>query len=200
MGSEGGPLPGFVANGVLLGTSRRGLGWSGQVRRSAVRPRVFCRSSTGEAGWLVLEKEVLPQDTDYSGFAWHGTYVEYFEEIRCLALRTYGLGYGDFLQSFRLHFALTNMEMQFRRPAKLGSLVLVKGRFGESRNPRLTCECSIVSKEDPSLEYVSATCSLVTITEDFRPARWPKPFAAWYQSYHEASKDGGVVPAITNFL
>lgn len=47
--------------------------------------------------------------------------MAFFEEIRCVSLREWGFPYAEFVDQYGLHWALTDLSMNFIRPAQLGS-------------------------------------------------------------------------------
>ncbi len=73
----------------------------------------------------ILNKTVLPQDTDHAGVMWHGSYLNWLEEARVDALSKIGLSYADLsLKGFEL--AVVELTIKYLSPLHHGNKVLLE--------------------------------------------------------------------------
>lgn len=95
------------------------------------------------AGWLEGREHVLPvriyyEDTDFTGVVYHANYVRYFERGRSDCLRLAGVGHADLLAADPpTAFAITRMNIEFRRPARIDDALQVRTLYERIRGPRL---------------------------------------------------------------
>jgi acyl-CoA thioester hydrolase len=103
------------------------------------------------AGWFdgpdhpfehVLPVRVYYEDTDFTGLVYHASYVRFFERGRSDFLRLSGV---DHVSMGRLDtaFAVTRLEVDFRRAAGIDDALWVRTRFQSVRGPRIVIAQSI---------------------------------------------------------
>ena len=69
----------------------------------------------------VLPVRIYYEDTDFTGVVYHANYLRYFARGRSDALRAAGVSHTDLLGDERPSaFTVVRMEIDFRRPARLG--------------------------------------------------------------------------------
>jgi acyl-CoA thioester hydrolase len=96
--------------------------------------------SEPSAGWVEGREHVLPvrvyyEDTDLSGLVYHANYVRYFERGRSDFLRTGGVHHAELLaRPDPVAFAVTRMEIDFRRGARIDDALLVRTSYDAARS------------------------------------------------------------------
>ena len=73
----------------------------------------------------ILNKTVLPQDTDHAGVMWHGSYLNWLEEARVDALSKIGLSYAD-LSLTGYELPVVELTIKYISPLHHGNKVLLK--------------------------------------------------------------------------
>ncbi len=73
-----------------------------------------------------LEVRVYLEDTDAQGVVYHANYLKFFERARTDLLTARGVERSDL--SDRLRFVVHEMNIRFRRPARLGDGLTVVSR------------------------------------------------------------------------
>lgn len=68
---------------------------------------------------LPLQIRVYYEDTDAGGVVYYANYLKYFERARTEWLRNLGIGQTLLAETERRLFVVKNVEIQYRRPAKL---------------------------------------------------------------------------------
>ncbi|MBD2102229.1 acyl-CoA thioesterase [Leptolyngbya sp. FACHB-261] len=97
---------------------------------------------TVQSSWFEYPVRVQPQDTDYSGSAWHGTYVAWMEAARVECLRSVGIGFEE-LVAAGCDLPVVEMSIRYHRPARLGMEVLVRARLAELNSLRMDWDYQI---------------------------------------------------------
>jgi acyl-CoA thioester hydrolase len=69
---------------------------------------------------------VYYEDTDAGGVVYHATYLRYAERARTEALRDAGIPHADLVDRFNLMFMVHRIEIDYVRPARLDSLLVVE--------------------------------------------------------------------------
>ena len=88
------------------------------------------------ADWFVYPVQVYPQDTDYAGVAWHGSYVHWLEQARVAWLQGRGLNFGD-LVAAGCDLPVVDLTIRYQKPVFLGEEILVKARPRPRQGVRL---------------------------------------------------------------
>ena len=82
-----------------------------------------------------LEKQVLPQHTDYAGVMWHGSYVNWLEEARVEALDAAGLRYAEMTAS-HVDMPVVSLKIEYRQALRHGDRIRLESVFGERAGVR----------------------------------------------------------------
>jgi len=128
------------------------------------------------SGEIVDGEHCLPvriyyEDTDFTGVVYHGAYVRFFERGRSEALRTVGVHHGQLLAAETpIAFAVTKLEVEFRRPARIDDALLVRTAFEGAKGPRLFIRQRITRAGEP---IVDGRVEVVCIDLSGRPKRPP---------------------------
>ena len=86
-----------------------------------------------------LTKRVLPQHTDHAGVMWHGTYLNFLEEVRIDALDEVGLSYSK-LSDKGFEIPVVSIELRYKRSFIHGEKVIMESQFKLKNKIRLTCK------------------------------------------------------------
>ena len=78
------------------------------------------------------------EDTDAGGIVFYANYLKYFERARTEWLRSLGWGQQHLRETLGGMFVVTNVQLQYHRPARLDDLLLVSARVSECRAATLT--------------------------------------------------------------
>lgn len=113
------------------------------------------------------------EDTDLSGLVYHANYLRYMERARSDMLRIAGIGQRASLEGGEGVYAVTNLQLHYRRPARLDDDLMVVSRVtGVS-----AASCSIhqmVMRDEELL--TQGGISVAFLTPQGRPRRQPRPW------------------------
>lgn len=111
-------------------------------------------SPTPTAGVIDGREHLLPvrvyyEDTDFTGLVYHANYVRYFERGRSDFLRVAGVRHADLLErDDPAAFAITRMEIDFKRAARIDDALVVRTTYDSARGPRLFISQRITRGEE----------------------------------------------------
>tara|TARA_Y100001968_G_scaffold150373_1_gene137552 strand:- start:427 stop:867 length:441 start_codon:yes stop_codon:yes gene_type:complete len=88
--------------------------------------------------WKLI-KTVLPQHTDHAGLMWHGSYLNFLEEVRIDALDKVGLSYSKLSKS-GFEIPVISIQMRYKKSFIHGEKVLLTSQFKLKRKIRLVCK------------------------------------------------------------
>ena len=83
-----------------------------------------------------LAVRVYYEDTDFTGLVYHASYVRFFERGRSDFLRLAGADHVV-MASLETAFAVTRLEVDFRRAARIDDALLVATGITAAKGPRL---------------------------------------------------------------
>ena len=130
------------------------------------------------AGRLVPGGHVLPvriyfEDTDFSGFVYHGSYVRFMERGRSDFVRLIGVGHTELDRGEHgepLFFAVRHMEIDFLKPAGIDDLVEVETLVRDIGGARLKLRQTIRRAAEVLVE---ADVTIVLVSHQGRARRIP---------------------------
>ncbi|HIK55251.1 MAG TPA: acyl-CoA thioesterase [Synechococcales cyanobacterium M55_K2018_004] len=114
--------------------------------------------------WFHHVVRLYPHQTDYSGIAWHGTYIAWMEEARVEYLRSLGVNYSD-LVNLGYEMPVVELNIRYHRSVQMGAEAIVKTRLSSLQGVRMNWEYRIESADEQEL-YVTAQVTLVTVDLD----------------------------------
>lgn len=117
-----------------------------------------------------LPIRIYYEDTDFSGGVYHANYLRYFERGRSDFFRMIGISHTD-LAADDTAFAVTRMELDFKRAARIDDALVVQTAWSQIKGVRLLARQAITRGEEMICE---AKVDAVCITLDGRP-RKPAP-------------------------
>lgn len=128
------------------------------------------------------------EDTDLSGIVYHANYLRYMERARSDMLRLVGIDQRAASESGEGHYAVSNLQIKYRAPAKLDDELVVASAVEAVRAARCTIRQRVM-RGDTIL--TDATVTAAFLTPDGRPRRQP---ADWVQRFQSILN--GDVPAL----
>lgn len=130
------------------------------------------------AGRLIPGGHILPvrvyfEDTDFSGFVYHGSYVRFMERGRSDFVRLIGVGHAglnDGEHGERLAFAVRRLNIDYYKPSRIDDLLEVETLVERVTGARLVLRQSIRRDE---ILLVEAEVTIVLVTPDGKARRIP---------------------------
>ena len=86
-----------------------------------------------------LTKTILPQHTDHAGVLWHGSYLNFLEEVRIDAFEQLGLSYSK-LSNKGYEIPVVSVQIRYKISFNHGEKILLKSQFKNENKIRLTCK------------------------------------------------------------
>jgi acyl-CoA thioester hydrolase len=117
------------------------------------------------------------EDTDLSGIVYHANYLRFMERARSDMLEAAGIDQRGEMEGGTGYYAVADLRIGYRRPAKLGDALLVKSKVLKVR--AAACEIGQDIWRDGEL-LTSATVTAAFLGPDGRPKRQP---AAWRAAF-----------------
>mgnify|MGYP000582991719 CR=1 FL=1 len=117
--------------------------------------------------WLNIR--VYYEDTDFTGMVYHANYLRFFERGRSDFLRDAGVSHQSLLaREEPAAFTLTNVEVDYKRPAKVDDLLSIRTRSIGVKGVRMFFNQTCLLGDDVVCE---ARITAVMIHTDGRPMR-----------------------------
>ncbi|MCF6199196.1 MAG: YbgC/FadM family acyl-CoA thioesterase [Hyphomicrobiaceae bacterium] len=135
------------------------------------------------AGRIKDKQHILPirvyfEDTDFSGLVYHGSYLRWCERGRSDWMRLLGVSHEELFAGVNgsppLMFIVRNMEMKFKRPAKIDEILHVVSTTKDWSGASITMQQDI-RRGDTLL--MRAIVQVVLISDKGKPQRLPKHLA-----------------------
>ena len=115
----------------------------------------------------LLPVRVYYEDTDFTGVVYHANYLRYFERGRSDFFRMVGISHTELAQADTA-FAITRMELDFKRAARIDDALVVRTTYDRVKGPRLFVSQRITRGEELICQ---AQGEAVCITLDGRPRK-----------------------------
>jgi len=138
--------------------------------------RIYCKAgrmeseSEGGRKTMVTREEVMFFDTDCGGVVHNLAYLRMIETCRTRLAATLGMDLVGMTQSM-LFPVLTRTEVDYRRPAKLGDWLEIRGWLGEVGSVRFWCEFEIRRESDWELMVTAKQALAVVKMPEGKPQR-----------------------------
>ena len=116
-----------------------------------------------------LDLRVYYEDTDFSGFVYHASYLRFLERARTEWLRAIGFEQGELKQADAVAFAVRRIEIDYIRPAKMDDSLSVETRMRRLGGASIDFEQTIMR----GVEQLVAAFVAVAMLKDGRPSRIP---------------------------
>lgn len=129
--------------------------------------------------WITVR--VYYEDTDFTGMVYHANYLRFFERGRSDHLRDAGVSHQSLLQrEDPAAFTLTNVNVTYRKPAKVDDLLHIRTRYLGMDGPRIRFSQGCLRAEEVLAE---AEITAVMIHADGRLRRPIREIAVLLEAY-----------------
>ena len=118
------------------------------------------------------------EDTDLSGVVYHANYLRYMERARSDMLRLVGVDQRATMEAGGGAYAVADLHIKYRRPAKLDDALIVVSRLTQLRAAAVRIHQRVMRGQE-ILAEADVTAALVA--PDGRPKRQPAEWAAAYE-------------------
>lgn len=99
---------------------------------------------------ISTEIRVMYFDTDAGGVVHNIVYLRFIETARTYLAMQLGMSFEEIART-QIHPVVTRTEIDYKRPARLGDIIVVNGRLAESSGVRFWVEFEIVRPADHTL-------------------------------------------------
>jgi acyl-CoA thioester hydrolase len=108
----------------------------------------------------LLPVRVYYEDTDFTGLVYHGAYVRWCERGRTEFLRSAGVSHAGLLDLAEpMAFAVTRMDIEFHRAARIDDALIVRTAFEAFRGPRLYIAQTVERDGQPlAVAHIEVAC------------------------------------------
>jgi YbgC/YbaW family acyl-CoA thioester hydrolase len=128
---------------------------------------------------LETREEVMFFDTDCGGVVHNIAYLRMIETCRTRLAALMGMDLRT-MSGTRVFPVVTRTEVDYKRPAKLGDWLVIRGRLDEISRARFWCAFEMIREEDGAI-LVTARQSLALVTmPEGKPLRLP---AEWTEMW-----------------
>lgn len=142
------------------------------------QPAAFRKVALMSAARPALEtrEEVMFFDTDCGGVVHNIAYLRMIETCRTRLAALMGMDLRA-MSVTRVLPVVTRTEVDYKRPAKLGDWITIRGRLDEISRARFWCAFEMIREEDGAI-LVTARQSLALVSmPDGKPLRLPSEWA-----------------------
>jgi acyl-CoA thioester hydrolase len=127
-------------------------------------------------GWIEDQNHIFPirvyyEDTDFSGFVYHASYLRFMERGRSEFLRKCGIGHRNLLNAAEpLFWTVRHISITFTRPARVEDALLVRTCVADVTGARIFLQQYV---ERPGEEMTRADVEVCLINPAGKPRRIP---------------------------
>lgn len=118
------------------------------------------------------------EDTDAGGVVYHANYLRFMERARSDMLRLAGIDQRAALDGGEGVYAVTRVEIDYRRPAKLEDDLVIESRVAQVR--AASCIIDQMIRRGPDL-LIQARVIVAFLSPEGRPRRQPP---RWVELFH----------------
>lgn len=118
-----------------------------------------------------LPVRVYYEDTDAGGIVYHASYIRFAERGRTEMLRDAGFEHAQLFREQGIAFAVVSMAINFRAPAKLDDLLVVKTSISRLGGASMDMQQDIYRENDAICEI---KVTLVCIDNALKAVRLPQ--------------------------
>ncbi len=118
---------------------------------------------------------VYYEDTDVSGVMYHARYLAFLERARTEFLRSLGFEQDRLIERYGLAFTLSDIQIQYRKPARLDDELKVSVAVEKLGAASLCFAQTICSIPDNTLLATASVRAGCVQLPEFRAARMPDP-------------------------
>jgi acyl-CoA thioester hydrolase len=123
------------------------------------------------------------EDTDFSGVVYHARYLHFMERARSDMLALVGIGQREAHAAGEGAYAVTAMDMKFKRPAHFDDALLVTSTVEAVRGASVDIHQTVSRDGDNGQDtLVTAKVTAAFISPSGRPVRQPKQWINAFQA------------------
>ena len=123
-----------------------------------------------------MEVKIYYEDTDAAGVVYYANYLKYMERARTEFLNKKGIDVAEHHRRGIL-FAVVDVDMHYKRPAKLGEIISVTTEVTGMTHVTITIRHQVLRM---NTLLVEAMVRLACIDPDGKPRRIPPEFSSFY--------------------
>lgn len=116
---------------------------------------------SAEFNWQV---RVYYEDTDAGGVVFYANYLRFMERARTEWLRSAGFEHDYLLNEHGILFAVKNLEIHYKKPARLDDLLTITSRLLTKRGASLTFQQSITNNNNELLTQAEIKVACLNAT------------------------------------
>lgn len=124
---------------------------------------------------ISTEIRVMYFDTDAGGVVHNIAYLRFIETARTYLAMNMGMSFEE-INRTKIHPVVVRTEIDYKKPALLGDLILVKGRVTETSGIRFWVEFEIVRPSDSATLVTCRQALALVQMPQGRPVRLPAGF------------------------
>jgi len=137
------------------------------------QPAAFLIPPMSDRPVIETREEVMFFDTDCGAVVHNLAYLRMIETCRTRLAGLMGMDLRA-MSDTQLFPVLTRTEIDYKRPARLGDKLLVRGRLAEVSRARFWCEFVMIREEVPDTPLVTARQALALVQmPEGKPVRLP---------------------------
>lgn len=119
-----------------------------------------------------MKVRIYYEDTDAAGVVYYANYLRYLERARTEFFSGYGINVAEY-HNMGYFFAITHVDIHYKRPARLGDVIDVTTGLAELRAATITLKHQIFRDDNLLVEaFVTVAC----IDKNGKPMRLPDIF------------------------
>ena len=122
---------------------------------------------------FVWALRVYFEDTDAGGVVYHARYLNFFERARTEMLRALGVSQTELRERHGLIWVVLDIQVQFRRAARLDDELLVSCELTWVRGVRQGFRQNMIRKADGALVATAELSAVLLHADTHKPARVP---------------------------
>ena len=124
------------------------------------------------------------EDTDTAGVVYYANYLKFMERARSDMLRAVGIDQHDMLRGDGSAYFVTQVDIRYRRPARLGDDLQVVSTVEQVRASSVRIQQRVM-RDDELLTDASVTAAF--LDKDARPRRQPRE---WVEMFRQLGSEG----------
>lgn len=132
-----------------------------------------------------LPVRVYYEDTDAGGIVYYANYLKFAERARTELLRSFHIHQQKLLEEEHCAFVVSRVQIEYKTPAKLDDILLVRTIIKRVRGARLSLEQTVL-RGDCSL--VTLLVDIACIDKDGKPRRL---LPSLMESFNKMRKENG---------
>jgi len=127
---------------------------------------------------IQTREEVMFFDTDCGGVVHNLAYLRMIETCRTRVAAKMGMDLRSMSEN-RVFPVLTRTEVDYKRPAKLGDWIIIRGRLDGLSRARFWCAFEMIRESDGALLVTARQALALVSMPEGKPLRLPAEWAKW---------------------